>query len=64
MNKQQLLEIYRNMTDEELAAELKKQYPKAMKEVHPDLQKPEDREKANRLAALLNSKRDEINQKG
>ena len=60
MNKQQILEHYRRMSPDELAAELEKQYKKAMKEVHPDLQKPEDRERANRLAADLNRRRDEL----
>ena len=60
MNKRELIERYRNMTPAELEAEMKKVYPLAMKEVHPDLQKPEDREKANRRAAELNRRRDEV----
>ena len=61
MNDEQrkFLERCRGMSDEELAEELKKVYPKAMKEVHPDLQPPEEREKATRLAQELNARRDE-----
>ena len=60
--KRKLLETYRNMTDAELAAELKKQYAKAAKEVHPDLH-PEDREEATRRMAELNRRRDEAMKK-
>ncbi len=58
MNKQQLLEYYRKMSPAELEAEMKKIYPKAAKEVHPDLH-PEDREEATRRMAELNRRRDE-----
>ena len=56
--KRKLLERYRNMTPAELESEMKKVYPKAAKEVHPDLH-PEDREEATRRMAELNRRRDE-----
>ena len=63
MNDEQrrFIEQCRGMSDAELYEAFNRQFQKAMKEVHPDLKPPEEREKATQRAQELNRRRDEVN---
>jgi hypothetical protein len=54
------LDVWRNKSEDEIRAEIERLYREGMKRVHPDLQKPEDRDAATKKAQLLNKIHDSV----